>query len=151
MKLISACLLGVRCRYDGCSKPSDKAMKFFQKRKKELIPVCPEQLGGLPTPRIPSEIQNSTGEIVLLGKAKILNQEGRDVSANFIKGAFETLRIAKMYGAKEFVGKSKSPSCGCGKIHNGTFTGALKSGNGITAALLKQNKIKVSTEQDLSS
>ncbi|MDP2950779.1 MAG: DUF523 domain-containing protein [bacterium] len=134
MKLISACLLGVKCRYDGASKPCEKALEAFNKNKKDFVLVCPEQLGGLPTPRVPAEIQNSTGE---------------DVSENFIKGAFEALKIARLYGAKEFIGKSKSPSCGCDLIHNGSFSDTLKQGNGITSALLKQNGLKVISELDL--
>jgi uncharacterized protein YbbK (DUF523 family) len=143
MKIISACLLGVKCRYDGCSKPSEKVCELFLQNKKNYIPVCPEQLGGLPTPRIPAEIQNSTGEDVLLGKAKILDKNGKDMSENFIRGAEETLKIAKMFGVDEFIGRHNSPSCGCGKIHDGTFTDILKEGNGITVALLKQSGIKV--------
>jgi len=149
MKLISACLLGVRCRYDGCSKPSKKAIAICKKQKGEFIPVCPEQLGGFPTPRTPSEIQQASGEEVLVGTAKILNKKGEDVSENFVKGAKETLKIAKMFGATEFIGKYKSPSCGYGKIHDGSFTGILKDGDGVCVALLKKNGIKVITEQDL--
>ncbi len=148
MKLISACLLGVACRYDGVSKPCEKALKIFNQNKKEFVLACPEQLGGLLTPRVPSEIQNSTGEEVLAGKAKILSKQGQDVSENFIRGAQETLKIAKFYRIKEFIGKSKSPSCGAGTIHDGSFSSTFKKGNGITAALLKQNGIKVTTELD---
>jgi len=137
-KLISACLLGIKCRWDAKFKPCKKAMELFKQGK--VIPVCPEQLGGLPTPRIPQEIQKD---------GRVINKEGRDVTEEFRKGASETLRIAKLLGVKEFVGKSKSPSCGFGKTYDGTFSSNLVEGNGITADLLSNNGIKVITEKDL--
>lgn len=135
---MSACLLGVKCRWDAKFKPCDKAIELF--KKGNVIPVCPEQLGGLPTPRIPQEIQKD---------GRVLNKEGKDVTEEFKKGAEETLRIAKLLGVKEFIGKSKSPSCGFGKTYDGTFSDTLINGNGITADLLSKNEIKVITEKDL--
>jgi len=148
MKLCSACLLGIRCTWDGKDRYKNK--KVIELSKKEvLIPICPEQLGGLPTPRIPQEIQNGTGDDVLNGKCKVLNKEGKDVTVYFIRGAHEVLKIAKLLGIKEFIAKQKSPSCGCGKTYDGTFTGTLIKGDGVTTALLKKHGIKVISEENL--
>lgn len=146
MKLVSACLIGIKCRYDGKSNLNRKCLKLF--KKGELIPVCPEQLGGLPTPRSPQQIQKGTGEDVLKGKCKVKNKIGKNVTKKFIKGAKETLKIAKALDAKKAILKARSPSCGCGEIYDGTFSGKLIKGNGVTTALLKRNKIKVYTELD---
>jgi uncharacterized protein YbbK (DUF523 family) len=148
MNLISACLLGIKCAWDGKDNyKSDKAIKLL--KLETLIPVCPEQLGGLKTPRIAQEIQGGTGEDVLDRKCKVLNRNGEDVTEEFIKGAEETLKIAQLFHIKEFIGKSKSPSCGCGQIYDGTFSQKLIAGDGVTVALLKRNGIKVITEEDL--
>ncbi len=147
MKLCSACLLGVACRYDGKVKPNQKVLDLL--KEEVLIPVCPEQLGGLKTPRIAQEQQGMSGEDVLDGRCKVLNKEGQDVTEKFLKGAKETLNLAKLYEIKEFIGKCRSPSCGCGKIYDGTFSGTLIKGDGVTTALLKRNGIKVITEEDL--
>ena len=137
MKLCSACLLGIRCRYDGKSKRNRKVIELT--KKEILIPVCPEQLGGLPTPREPAEQK---------GK-KVFTRSGKNVTKKFLKGAKEVLRVAELFGIKEAILKQKSPSCGCGKIYDGTFTGKLIKGDGVTTSLLKKNKIKVISEEDL--
>jgi len=148
MRLVSACLLGIKCSWDG--KDSYKNKKVIELLKNEvLIPVCPEQLGGLKTPRIPQEIQNGTGDDVLNGKSKVKNKAGEDVTLQFIKGAKQTLKIARLYGIKEFIGKSKSPSCGYGFIYDGSFSKKLTKGDGVTGALLKRNGIKVISENDI--
>jgi len=148
MKLISACLLGIKCTWDGTDKYKDE--RIIKVLKDEtLIPVCPEQLGGLKTPRPPQEIQGDSGEDVLDGECKVKNINGEDVTGEFITGAEETLKIAKLYKVSQFIGKSRSPSCGCGQIYDGTFSGKLINGDGVTTALLKRNGIKVITEQDL--
>ncbi len=148
MRLCSACLLGIKCAWDG--KDRYKNEKVINLSKKEIIiPVCPEQLGGLPTPRNPQEIQGYSGEKVLDKKCKVVNKEGGDVTKQFIQGAQEALRIAKMLNIKEFIAKQKSPSCGCGKTYDGTFSGALIEGDGVTAALLKRNGIEVISEESL--
>jgi len=148
MKLISACLLGIKCAWDGKDNyKSDKAIELLD--SEILIPVCPEQLGGLKTPRIAQEIQGGTGEDILDKKCKVLNRNGEDVTEEFITGAKETLKIARLFHIKEFIGKSKSPSCGCGQIYDGTFSGKLINGDGVTTALLKRNGIKVISEEDL--
>jgi len=138
IKLVSACLLGINCMWDGQSKPCPKVIELFNQGL--AVPICPEQLGGLSTPRTPSEIQND---------GRVLNREGKDVTENFKKGAEEALKIAKLAGAKEFIGKSKSPSCGFGKTYDGSFSGNLINKNGVTADLLVKNGIKVKTELDL--
>ena len=147
MKIVSACLAGIKCRYDEKTKPCLKVIELVKQGM--AVPVCPEQLGGLPTPRIPQEIQGCSGEEVLDGKCKVINKEGIDVTENFIKGAEEVLKIARLTDAEEFIGKSKSPSCGCGQTYDGTFSGKLIKGDGVTTALLKRNGIKVITEEDI--
>ena len=148
MRLCSACLVGIKCAWDGKDRYKNK--KVIELSKKEvLVPICPEQLGGLPTPRVPQEIQNGTGDDVLNGKCKVLNKERKDVTVHFIRGAYEVLKIAKLLGIKEFIAKQKSPSCGCGKTYDGTFTGTLIKGDGVTTALLKKHGIKVISEEDL--
>jgi uncharacterized protein YbbK (DUF523 family) len=146
MKLCSACLLGIKCRYDGKSKPNKKVLELA--KKEVLIPVCPEQLGGQPTPRPNSEIKG-TGLDVLDGKAKVINVNDVDESPEFIRGAEETLKIAKIFNIKEAILKQKSPSCGCGKIYDGTFTKTIIEGDGVTTALLKKNGIKTISEEEL--
>lgn len=131
--LVSACLLGINCKYSGGNNYSEEVMEFL--KDYEIIPVCPEQLGGLPTPRPASEIVGY----------KVINIEGNDVTANYIKGAEEALKTAKMHGIKKALLKAKSPSCGNGKIYDGTFTNTLIEGDGITTKLLKENDIKVIT------
>jgi uncharacterized protein YbbK (DUF523 family) len=148
VKLISACLLGIKCAWDGQDiYKSDKAIELSNSEM--LMPVCPEQLGGLRTPRAAQEIQGGTGEDVLDGKCKVLNIDGEDVTQEFINGAEETLKIVKLLHIEEFIGKSRSPSCGCGQIYDGTFSRQLIGGDGVTTALLKRNGIRVITEEDL--
>jgi len=148
MKLISACLLGVRCAWSGDDKyKNDRAIELS--KLEPLIPVCPEQLGGLPTPRAPQEIQGGTGEDVLNKKCTVLNKNGEDVTGAFIIGAEETLKIAKQLKVKEFIAKRGSPSCGCGQIYDGSFSGRLINGDGVTTALLRRNGIRITPEEDL--
>lgn len=108
-------------------------------KREILIPVCPEQLGGLSTPREAAERK----------RKKVMTKSGKDVAQNFERGAKETLRIAKLFGIKEAILKQRSPSCGCGQIYDGTFSGKTIKGDGVTAALLKKNDIKVISEEDL--
>ena len=137
MKLCSACLLGEKCRYDGGSKPNEKIIALSKKEK--LIPVCPEQLGGLPTPREPAEQRAE----------KVFTISGKNVTLQFENGAKQVLKIAKQLGIKEAILKQRSPSCGAGQIYDGTFSGKIIRGDGVTTALLKKNGIKVSSEEDL--
>lgn len=135
--LVSACLLGISCRYDGRSVPNEQVIALSEKYA--LIPVCPEIYGGLSTPRTPSE---RVGERVLM-------KDGRDVTENYARGAEATLRLAELSGAKYAILKAKSPSCGKGRIYDGTFTGRLVDGDGVTAENLTRVGIKVLTEDEL--
>ncbi len=135
--LVSACLLGEPCRYDGKSKPNSAVISL--KENHILIPVCPEVLGGLKTPRIPAEVQ---GE-------KVVRSDGCDVTKEYLKGARITLDIAKKEGAQIAILKSKSPSCGNKQIYDGTFSRRLIDGKGITVKHLEENGIKVIDENEL--
>ena len=135
--LVSACLLGINCKYDGNNNKNDKVLEYI--KDKEVIPICPEIMGGLSTPRIPSEILND----------KVINSEGLDVTDNFVKGANEVLYLAKLFNVKKALLKAKSPSCGVGEIYDGTFTHTKINGDGMTTRLLKENNIEVITELDL--
>jgi uncharacterized protein YbbK (DUF523 family) len=148
MRLVSACLLGIRCAWDGKDRYRNKKVIELL-RKETLIPVCPEQLGGLATPREFQEIEKGSGNDVLDGKSRVKNKIGQDVTRQFIRGAKEALKIAKQYNIKEFIAKSRSPSCGCGLIYDGSFSKRLIKGDGVTVALFKRNGIKVITENDI--
>lgn len=141
MILVSACLAGVNCKYNGGNNYNEKIMELV--KKGEAILVCPEQLGGLTTPRNPSEIINKDG------KRCVYMNNNVDVTDNFNRGALEVLRLAKELNIEKAILKSKSPSCGCGLIYDGTFTGNKIKGNGITTQLLIDNGIKVITEEDI--
>lgn len=147
MIIVSACLCGINCKYNAGNNLNEKVLKLFKEGK--AIPVCPEQLGGLSTPRVCHEIKGGDGGDVLEGRAKLINLESKDSTDKFLKGAYETLKIAKEVGAKKAILKSKSPSCGFGVIYDGTFTGNKIKGNGVTAELLLRNHIQVITEKEL--
>lgn len=138
--LISACLLGVACRYDGLSKPLDREIIEKLKEQYHLIPICPEIMGGLPTPRIPSEISSD---------GKVLRKDGEDVTENYIRGAKEALRLAEIFQCDTALLKEKSPSCGAGKIYDGSFSKTLTDGNGITAEFLQKNGIRIIGESEI--
>ena len=134
--LVSACLLGVCCRYDGDSKPCRQVMDLAKDH--ELIPVCPEQLGGLPTPRPPAEIRD----------CRVINSLGQDVTAQYEKGAVETLRLYDLLHCGCALLKARSPSCGSEMVYDGTFSGTLVPGQGIAAKLLSQHHITVLSEEN---
>ena len=138
--LVSACLAGFHCRYDGAGQPDEQVIALVREGK--AIPVWPELMGGLPAPRQPVEL-TADGKAVLLGKGRALAKDGTDVTEAFLRGAKETLRIARLYGAERAVFKAFSPSCGAGAIYDGSFTGTKKQGDGVTTALLKINGIPV--------
>ena len=143
MKIVSACLVGINCRHDGKNKLRKELIEAF--KRGELLPLCPEQLGGLPTPRTPSIIINGDGYDVLDGKTRVINQRNEDVTENFIRGAEEVLKIVKMLNVKETILESRSPSCGCGRIYDET-SGELIRGDGVLTALLKRNCIGVTAK-----
>ncbi|MBR3280233.1 MAG: DUF523 domain-containing protein [Clostridia bacterium] len=138
MYLVSACLAGINCKYNGKNNYNEKVFNLVKEGK--AIPVCPEQLGGLMTPRIPSEIK------IIDGKRRVINKEGQDVTEQFEKGAQEVLRICKEFNIDKVILQPRSPSCGVGKIYDGNFNGTLIDGNGITADLLIENGIKILKE-----
>lgn len=140
----SACLTGVRCRYDGGHRLDDKVVAISEKEK--LIPLCPEQLGGLPIPRPPAEIVGGDGDDVLDGRARVVDEKGKDITEEFLKGSRESLRITKSVGAKKAIMKEKSPSCGIHKIDR---DGILVSGKGVLTALLLREGIKVISNEEL--
>lgn len=135
--LISGCLLGLKCRYDGKEKKLPEIEKLI--KEYNLIPICPEQLGGLVTPRTPAEIIN----------AKVITQDNKDVTDKYKLGAEEALKLAKLFDCKKAILKENSPSCGCGKIYDGTFSHKLIDGNGITADLFLKNNIEVIGESQI--
>lgn len=147
MYLISACLCGVNCKYNGLNNLNDKCLELL--RKGEALLVCPEQLGGLNTPRIPSEILGNVKDIIELNKGKVINKEGKDVTKEFLKGAKEALKIAKEANIKRAILKEGSPSCGSNFVYDGSFTGNKIKGKGITAYLLEKEGIEIISEKDL--
>lgn len=135
--LVSGCLLGLCCRYDGASRAHPRVLEL--KERHELIPVCPEQLGGLATPRPPAERQ---GE-------RVMAVTGADVTEQYRRGAEEALKLCRLLDCDAAVLKERSPSCGSGTIYDGSFTGALVPGDGVTAELLKARGIPVYGESRL--
>jgi len=141
--LISACLLGLHCRYDGGHQKHPELNELAEEFT--LIPVCPEQAGGLSTPRIPCELQNKAYEI-LSGRGKVLNREGEDCTEAFIKGAREALFLTEIFKIRKALLKDGSPSCGSSRIYDGTFSGKSIPDEGITAQILRHNGIHVYNE-----
>jgi uncharacterized protein YbbK (DUF523 family) len=144
MLIVSACLAGMNTRYDGGSKPDERII--FLVREGKAIPLCPEQLGGLPTPRPRAEIHNGNGGDVLDKSASVLNERGEDISALFIRGASEMLCFAEIYQIKGAILKEGSPSCGVTYIK---CNGRRVAGMGVTAALLQRKGIKVTGNDSL--
>ena len=144
--LVSACLAGINCKYDGKNNYKEGFAKMIADG--EAMPVCPEQMGGCTTPRPPVEIRGGDGAGVLDGKCSAVRKNGEDVTYELIRGAEETLKLAQMAGADKAVLKSRSPSCGCGIIYDGTFSGQLIKGNGVAAELLARNGINVMSEDE---
>jgi len=136
--LVSACLAGVCCRYDGACCACDDVWRLAEGRA--IVPVCPEQLGGLPTPRPASHLTGGDGRRVLLGKATLVDDQARDLTENFLAGARETLRIAKLTGAAAAILKDGSPSCGSTYV---TIDGEKTPGMGVAAALLAESGLQI--------
>ena len=146
MYIISACLCGVNCKYNGNNNTSERCLKLFKEGKAVL--VCPEQLGGLSTPRNPVELNNAASEIIE-GNGKALSSKGEDVTKQFLNGAYETLKIAKELGTNKAILKEGSPSCGANFVYDGTFAGNKIKGKGITAQILEDAGITVFSDEDL--
>lgn len=140
MIAVSACLAGKRCRYDGRSNSVCEIVELVNSGK--AICVCPELLGGMSTPRLPCELDGSAAD-VLDGRARVVDSVGGDMTAFYVAGAEETLRICRENGITEVVLKARSPSCGCGCVYDGTFSSRLTDGNGVTAELLVRNGLSV--------
>lgn len=138
--LVSACLLGVNCRYNGITQPNREVMELLKRKDIHLIPACPEQLGGLSTPRTPAEITDD---------GRVKTKDGRDVTEEYRSGAREALRLAELYDCQVAILKERSPSCGHGKVYDGTFTGKLIKGNGVTASLLQKHDIEIYGESEV--
>jgi len=146
--IVSACLLGINCVFDGSSNINKRILEL--KEKHILIPICPEQLGGLSTPRDPQDIIQGSGEDVLLGKAKVVTINGKDVTEIFKKGASEVLEVAKLNKVKIAIFKENSPSCGVHFIYNVKQNQKYKtSGKGVTTALLLENNLQILSEKEL--
>lgn len=134
--LISACLLGIECRYDGDAQALPGLERLMARY--ELIPICPEQLGGLPTPRIPCERRED----------RVFTRDGRDVTEAFSRGAAQTCHIARLYSARLALLKARSPSCGWGEIYDGSFSGRKIQGNGVAAEMLSAMGVRIYSEAD---
>lgn len=135
--LISACLLGIPCRYDGRDNKIE-SLNLLQQQF-DFVPICPEQFGGLSTPRCSCEIQGN----------KVMSKEGKDYTREFQEGAEKSLKLAKQWNIKTALLKAKSPSCGFGQIYDGSFSKKLITGNGLTAALLEKEGIRIFCETEL--
>lgn len=144
MVLVSACLVGLRTRFDGGSKAHPEVLSLLKEGR--VIPVCPEQLGGLPTPRPKAEINDGDGLDVLEGRARVVTEDGKDVTEAFIKGARECLKIVQMAGIKKAILKERSPSCGVYWI---VRSGSHQKGTGVMAALLKKNNVRCISSDSL--
>lgn len=141
MLIISACLCGIDCKYNGKNNRTPVFEELL--RSGQIIPVCPEQLGGLETPRAAAEIIGGGGQEVLEGQARVMTRHGVEVSAAYIRAAYQTLKIAQAVSPELVIFKSRSPSCGVGAIYDGNFSSRLKEGDGVTTALLKKHGFKV--------
>lgn len=135
--IVSACLAGIYCRYNAEQKEDPKVVRLIEQGR--AIPVCPEQLGGLATPRPPFEIR----------QGRVLDRDGNDETEAFAKGAREALRLARMAGCTSAVLQPRSPSCGFNEIYDGTFSGTLAPGDGCFASLCREAGIKLLTPDDL--
>ncbi len=145
---ISACLLGVPCRYDGKSKIDRRALDLFLKGV-PLFPICPESWGGLSSPRLPAEIIGGDGEAVWNGGARVVDRAGGDLTDFFKKGARKVLELSRDLPLEVFILKERSPSCGVNFIYDGTFSGKVKRGSGVLAYILKENGYKVISELEI--
>ena len=147
--LVSACLAGCECRFDGSANTDDAIARLVAAGR--AVIVCPEEEGGLGTPRPPAEIVGGDGHDVLAGTAKVVTDGGEDVTAAYLRGAEIALAAARSAGAQTAVLKARSPSCGKAVIYDGSFSRNPRSGDGVTVALLQQNGIEVITDEEFRS
>jgi uncharacterized protein YbbK (DUF523 family) len=145
--LVSACLAGRKCRFDGSANPDDEVARLVREGRAVLI--CPEVDGGLGTPRPRAEIAGGDGLDVLEGRARVVTEHETDVTTAYLRGARAALDAAERTGARRAILKARSPSCGRGEVYDGTFQGRLHDGDGVTAALLRSQGIEVVTEDDI--
>lgn len=141
MIFVSACLAGINCKYSGGNSFNQKIFDMVKEGK--AIPICPEQLGGLETPRNPAEIR------IIDGIQHVIDNKGNDLTKQFEKGAKEVIEFAKQLGVKSFILRPRSPSCGIGRIYSGNFDGKLVTGNGILVELCKNNGIEAINCEDI--
>ena len=146
MILVSACLAGVKTRHDGTSRENNTVMRLISEKK--AVPLCPEVLGGRPIPREPVEIVGGDGYDVLSGRARVLDKDGRDHTAEILAGVDVFMKAVKRFKADTVILKTKSPTCGSGRIYDGTFGGKLMSGSGVLAAALEKEGIRVFNENN---
>jgi len=144
--LVSACLVGLCTRLDGGARCFPQVLALSSRYC--LVPVCPEQLGGSPTPRPPAEIRQGTGDDVLDGRTRVVTEDGHDLTDVYLRGAAQTAAVARLVGARAAVLKARSPSCGVGATYDGTFTHTILQGSGVTAALLTRAGVVLYTEED---
>jgi uncharacterized protein YbbK (DUF523 family) len=147
--LLSACLAGIPCTHAAEAKTRTWALKLIAEGR--AVAVCPEVAGGLPVPRPEAEIHGGAGGDVIDGNARVVSVDGEDVTANYLSGAEAALAAARRSGARLAILKARSPSCGCGAIYDGTFTGSLVSGDGVTAAALKREGLDVLSDEDVEA
>jgi uncharacterized protein YbbK (DUF523 family) len=145
--LVSACLAGRACRFDGSANPDDEVARLVAQGRAVL--VCPEVDGGLGTPRPAAEIEGGDGADVVAGTARVVASDGRDVTDAYLRGARRALEAAREAGAETAILKARSPSCGKGGIYDGSFSRSLRAGDGVTAALLIANGIEVVTDEEI--
>lgn len=144
--LVSACLLGLQTRYDGLAKRKEKVLAYIEANDLIPVPVCPEQLAGQPTPRPATHFARGDGEMVLAGTGSVVNVAGSDMNDIFIRGARETLKIARICGCTEALFKERSPSCGVHRIYLGD---RIVEGEGVACALLRREGLRIRSEEDL--
>ncbi len=146
--LVSACLLGLDTRYDGSTRRNERVIAWLAAQDLIPVPVCPEQLGGLPTPRPPCQFESGDGHDILDGQGRLLTTDQREVSEAFRRGARETLKACRACGCQSALLKERSPSCGRHQVHR---SGSIVAGQGVACALLLRAGIAVISEEDLSA
>jgi uncharacterized protein YbbK (DUF523 family) len=147
--LVSACLLGVPTAYDGHHRLVPELLTLVAQGR--AVPICPEVAGGLPIPRSPAEIVGGGGEDVLDGRAQVMTKDGRDVTAAFVQGARRALEVARRHAVTRAVLKAHSPSCGARRIYEGTHSGRLVAGQGVTTALLRRAGLEVVSDEEFTA